>query len=108
MYEYRATVVKVYDGDTLTVDIDLGFGVFLKKQKVRLRGIDTPEIRGAERKMGLIARDRVRELVLNRAVLIQTHKDKKGKYGRWVADVYINTTSLSEILLNEGLATSYA
>ena len=49
MFEYRAHIIKVYDGDTVTADIDLGFNVILKKQKLRLIGIDAPEIRGAER-----------------------------------------------------------
>ena len=48
MYEYRATVISVYDGDTITVDIDLGFGIVLRKQKLRLYGLNTPEVRGAE------------------------------------------------------------
>ena len=54
MYEYCAKVVSVYDGDTITVDIDLGFGIVLKKQKLRLLGINTPEVRGAEKILGIL------------------------------------------------------
>ena len=50
MYEYKATVTKVYDGDTITVDFDLGFGILIRKQKIRLLGINTPEVRGPERR----------------------------------------------------------
>jgi len=116
MYEYRAFVTKVYDGDTLTVDIDLGFGVVMKKQKLRLKGVNTPEIRGgtAETKeAGLKARDFVRGLVLDRNVILKTFKDKGGKYGRWLAKVHPlnehgeSTTDIATLLLREGLAVEY-
>ena len=58
MYEYRVKIVRVVDGDTVDVDIDLGFGVWLKKQRVRLYGIDTPESRTrdlVEKKFGKMA-----------------------------------------------------
>ena len=60
MYEYRAYVKNVYDGDSITVDIDLGFGVLLQSQKIRLLKINTPEIRGSERASGIISRDALR------------------------------------------------
>jgi len=53
LYYYRARVTKVYDGDTITVDIDLGFHVGLKSEKIRLYRIDTPEVRGPEREQVL-------------------------------------------------------
>jgi len=107
MYEYRALITKVYDGDTLTADIDLGFGVILRKQKLRLRGINAPEVRGRQREDGLVTRDRLRDMVYNQTVIVRTHKDRKGKYGRWLADVYIDNVSVSEVLLSEGLAIPY-
>jgi len=114
MYEYKAVVTKVYDGDTITVDIELGFGVYLNKQKLRLAYINTPEVRGEERPAGLISRDRVRELVLEQNVIVKTYKDSKGKYGRWIAEVFYEanpnegyTTCLNQQLLNEGLAIKY-
>lgn len=61
MYEYRAFVRKVYDGDTVTVDIDLGFDVVLQKQKIRLLRINAPEVRGEQRQEGLKSRDALRE-----------------------------------------------
>jgi len=114
MYEYRAFVTAVYDGDTLTVDIDLGFGVVLKKQKLRLKGIDTPELRGGTEETKALARearDFVRERVLNKPVLLRTFKDKSGKYGRWLALVYPMDShgeplagDLASLLLAQGLA----
>lgn len=91
-YIYRAVTVSVYDGDTITIDVDLGFGVWLKKQKIRLAGINTPELRGDEREEGLVARDALRAMLPSgKSVVIATKRDKKGKYGRWIAEVYFTT-----------------
>lgn len=103
MYEYKAKVIKVYDGDTITVLIELGFGVTFK-EKVRLYGINTPEIRGKERPDGLISRDRLRERILDKDVIIKTLKDKKGKYGRYIAEVYLEEENINNWLVSEGLA----
>jgi micrococcal nuclease len=67
-YEYKAFVTSVYDGDSITCDLDLGLNVWLKNQKIRLLGIDTPEIRGEERELGLISKARTQDLVLNKEV----------------------------------------
>ena len=107
MYEYSAEVKKVYDGDTITVDFDLGFGIILRKQKIRLLGINTPEVRGESRDQGLISRDRLRERILGKTVTIKTSRDKKGKYGRWIGEVFIKDENINQWLLNEGLAAVY-
>ncbi len=109
MYEYRAYVTKVYDGDTITVDIDLGFGVLFKNQKIRLHGINTPEIRGEFKEDGKKVRDLVRQRILEKWVTIKTYRDKKGKYGRWLAVVYELEVdeSINEWLLSEGHAVKY-
>ena len=109
MYEYRAIITKVYDGDTLTAEVDLGFKLWAKKIKLRLAGIDTPEIRTKnqnEKVLALKARDRVRELCLGKEVTITTHG--KGKYGRWLATVYImEDVDLSICLISEGLGKKW-
>jgi|TARA_E500000331_G_scaffold321978_1_gene336560 micrococcal nuclease len=109
MYEYRAYVRKVYDGDTITVDIDLGFEVILKNQKIRLHGIDTPEVRGESKAEGIKVRDAVRKRIANKWVIIKTHRDKKGKYGRWLGEVYSpdSEESINSWLLSEGMANKY-
>jgi len=112
-YIYRAVVVSVYDGDTITVDVDCGFGVWLKKQKIRLAGINTPEVRGDERDEGLEARDALRAMLPGgRGIVISTQKDQRGKFGRWIAEVYYPTYSgdeplwinANEMLVMRGLA----
>ena len=109
MYEYRAFVRKVYDGDTITCDIDLGFNMIMRNQKLRLVGIDTPEVRGPTRQEGLKVRDIVRSRISNKWIVIKTHRDKKGKYGRWLAEVYEADVeeSLNSWLIKEGYATEY-
>ena len=104
MYEYRAYVRRVYDGDTITVDIDLGFVVFLQKQKIRLAGINTPELRGEERESGIKSRDALREKISNKWVRIKTSKDKKGKYGRWIGEIWLEEANINQWLLSEKLA----
>ena len=91
MYEYRVNIVRVVDGDTVDVDIDLGFGVWLKKQRVRLYGIDTPESRTRdlnEKKYGLMAKEYLKERISNGAIL-KTRLDGKGKYGRILGEFIV-------------------
>mgnify|MGYP003133578879 FL=1 len=107
MYEYFAKVVKVYDGDTITVDIDLGFGVWMRKQKIRLVGINTPEVRGEEREEGLKSRDWLREKILDKQITLRTAKDRKGKYGRWLGAVILHSTNINQEMISLGLAEKY-
>ncbi len=107
MYEYRAFVRKVYDGDTVTVDIDLGFDVVLKNQKIRLVRINAPEVRGKERSEGLKSRDALRAKIGNRWIKIRTQKDKKGKYGRWLGEIWLEDLCINDWLISEGFAGPY-
>lgn len=108
MYTYKAHIVDVYDGDTVTAIVDLGFHVS-KQIKVRLKDIDAPELRGNERSAGLVSKARLEELVLNKDVLLITFKDKQEKYGRWLGEIFLseNDISINQMLLNEGLAVPY-
>jgi micrococcal nuclease len=120
MYEYRATIVKIVDGDTVDVDIDLGFNVVLRDERVRIAGIDTPESRTRdleEKKFGLASKARVKQLLGKTCVLkTQINKsgeDMKGKFGRILGDfnVYDSDTDswklLTSILISEGHAVPY-
>ena len=107
MYEYRAYVRKVYDADTVTVDIDLGFDVVLKGQKIRLVRINAPEVRGQQRPEGLKSRDALRGKIGNKWVKIRTQKDKKGKFGRWLGEIWIDDDCVNDWLIAEGLAEVY-
>lgn len=105
MYKYRAKVTSVYDGDTVTVDIDLGFEVWLREQRVRLLNINTPEVRGKSKKEGIIARDALRQRILDKEVIIKS--DRRGKYGRWLVEIFVDDENINQWLLHEGLAVPY-
>lgn len=112
LYVYRANVVSVYDGDTVKLDIDLGLNVWIHKSSVRLYGIDAPEIKGKERPKGIKARDRLRYLVDGKEVIIRTHKDRTGKYGRYLVEIYTigkdgRLININEQLVKEKHAVEY-
>ena len=107
LYSYRALVTYVYDGDTCTCDIDLGFGLSIRKQKIRLYGIDTPELRGDNKVSGQISRDYLMSRVLNKWITLYTIKDKKCKYGRWLGILSLDGVNLNQELLDKNLAAIY-
>ena len=88
MYTYNALITEVYDGDTVTAVIDLGLKISVT-EKLRLLDIDAPELRGSSREDGVKARDYLRRLILGKEVVISTVKDKKGKYGRYLATIFL-------------------
>lgn len=115
MYEYRVKVLKVVDGDTVDVDIDLGFGVWIRGERVRIMGIDTPESRTAnevEKLFGLAAKKRLEELLGEYSVLrTQVAKDgtdMKGKFGRILGDFIDDGGQfVSRVLTEEGHCVPY-
>ncbi len=127
MYQYKAKLDRVVDGDTVDAMIDCGFSTF-KKERIRLHGIDAPESRTrdkAEKKRGLAAKTRLKELIKEgkNEFLVETSVDKKGKYGRLLGKLFPlseahtpsceycrerdKTKSYNQILLDEGHATKY-
>jgi len=120
MYEYRTNLLKVVDGDTVDVDIDLGFGIWLRNERVRIMGIDTPESRTrnkVEKLFGKAAGKRLKEL-LGKSPVLKTQvardgEDMKGKFGRILGDfdVYCPTTDswrpVTEVMSSEGHCVPY-
>jgi len=105
-YIYKANVLNVVDGDTIDVSIDLGFGTF-RSERLRLFGINAWETKGCEREQGLIAKDYLTQLILDKNIVIQTFKDKKGKYGRYLAQIYLDELDINADLIIRGHATTY-
>ena len=109
MWEYRADVVRVVDADTLDLDVDLGFGV-RKRERVRLAEVDAWETRGPERDKGKAASLFVEELfTFDKTVMVRTAKDKKGKFGRYIAWIMLqggnhDGCDLGELLIEQGHA----
>ena len=114
MWTYRCKLRKVVDGDTVDVDIDLGFGIWQMNERVRIMGMDTPESRTRDRiekKFGLAAKARLKSLLGPKPVLQTTiskkGEDMKGKFGRVLGDFIIDGKKITKIMCREGHAVPY-
>ena len=114
MWTYRCKLKKVIDGDTVDVDIDLGFGIWQMNERVRIMGIDTPESRTRnkiEKKFGLAAKARLKSFLGPKPILQTTiskkGEDMKGKFGRVLGDFLIEGKQVSQIMCKEGHAVAY-
>tara|TARA_R110000772_G_scaffold32582_2_gene79658 strand:- start:2283 stop:2702 length:420 start_codon:yes stop_codon:yes gene_type:complete len=112
MFTYYVTIKRVVDGDTVDVDIDLGFGVVLANERVRIVGIDTPESRTrdkVEKVFGLAAKEKLKQLLGKKSILKCAKYDAKGKFGRILGDFTTNdgTEMVTDIMINEGYAVAY-
>ena len=117
MFEYRCKIVRVVDGDTVDVDIDLGFGIWIHKERIRLHGIDTPESRTRdleEKKYGLLAKEQVKYFLPKGSIqTLITVKDKAGKFGRVLGrfkiehPIHGNSTTLNDWMVKEYHAAPY-
>ena len=109
MHEYHCVITRIIDGDTIDVDIDLGFDCWLHKQRIRLYGIDTPESRTRdleEKKYGLAAKAFVEKFIpLGSTALLKTKE--KGKYGRYLGDFKVKNQWLCTELLKHRHAVKY-
>ena len=114
MFEYKCKLIKVIDGDTIDVDIDLGFGVWLRNQRIRMYGIDTPESRTRdleEKKYGLAAKAFLTEMLDDSHLILKTHKDERGKFGRILGEVWRTTNyadqSINNYMIEKHHAVAY-
>tara|TARA_B100002019_G_scaffold235633_1_gene210028 strand:+ start:613 stop:1020 length:408 start_codon:yes stop_codon:yes gene_type:complete len=110
VFEYKCKLVRVVDGDTVDVDIDLGFGVWLRKQRIRLYGIDTPESRTSdpiEKVYGNAAKDFLVKWTGAGELRIKTHKDAKGKFGRILGELWTFDTNINQTLVDNHHAVRY-
>ena len=110
MYRYKVSVVKVVDGDTIDVDIDLGFGMTYKKQRVRMLGIDTPESRTrdlVEKKFGKASKAHLKSILESGGIQLVSHD--KGKFGRILGELFIGDSSYSinQQMIDEHHAVAY-
>ena len=107
MYKYKARLIKVVDGDTVDLMVDCGFNIHIK-ERFRLSGINAPEIRirnKEEKKKGLEAKEFLMTLLhpYNK-ITIHTEKDKKGKYGRYLAELWVNGQCVNKLMVGTGHA----
>jgi micrococcal nuclease len=116
MYEYKCKILRVVDGDTVDVDIDLGFGIWMKKERVRMMGIDTPESRTrdkTEKLFGLAAKQYVKDnmpvgsMQILKTEIDKSGEDKKGKFGRILGDFLFDDKRLTDMMIESGHAVAY-
>jgi len=109
VHEYSCVITKIIDGDTVDVDIDLGFDCWLRKQRIRLYGIDTPESRTRdkqEKRYGLAAKRFVMDFIpVGSSAILKTKE--KGKYGRYLGDMKVGSKWLCKQLLDNHHAVKY-
>jgi len=111
LYHYRARVVRVIDGDSCIIDIDTGFGIWLRGERCRLAGIDAPETWRNPEPGGEEATAWLRDELAktDNEVIIQTEKSSD-KYGRWLVWIYTDwypLMSLNRVMVKKGLAVNY-
>ncbi len=116
MYEYKCKILRVVDGDTVDIDIDLGFGIWMHKERVRMMGIDTPESRTrdkVEKAFGLASKAKLKELLPIGSIQVlkteidKSGEDKKGKFGRILGDFLLDGQRATDILIETGHAVAY-
>ena len=109
-YKYDAVIKAVHDGDTVTVDVDLGFETWVHNMKLRLYGINAPELITSE---GKVAQSfLIQQTPVGSKVVIETVKDKQEKYGRWLATIMIpaltgGLLNVNNIMVSSGHAKAY-
>ena len=109
MYEYKCDITRVVDGDTVDAEIDLGFDIIFKS-RIRLYGIDTPESRTRdkdEKARGLMSKEYLIDELSKGQVVIKTHKDKKGKFGRVLGEMYVGDRNINLMMVDDFLAVEY-
>ena len=111
LYQYKVSVTRIVDGDTVDVDVDLGFGVWLRNERIRLAGVDTPEKRTRdpiEKKAGVKASEFTAKMLTGAdEVILVSHEKGKGKYGRILGTLMCDGMSLNDALISSGNAKEY-
>lgn len=107
-YLYLANLERVIDGDTIVVDLYLGLEVVLDDQILRLYGIDAWEMRGIEREKGLLAKEFLTRLLEHGGIIVEIKLEwgshGRGKYGRWLAVIYVAGVNINELMVSQGHA----
>lgn len=112
LYTYRAQLNSVYDGDTCRLDIDLGLSIWSKNEKVRLARINAPELKGETLIQARQSRDFLRQNLEDQILIIETIRDRKGKYGRYIVEIWRqdesgNWLNINDLMVQEGFAREY-
>jgi micrococcal nuclease len=108
LYNYRARVLSVHDGDTCKVEIDLGLMMWKHGETIRLARINAPELTGKSAKLGKESRDHLKALIEGKEILLSTSRDKREKYGRYLGEIWLLSdgvyTNINDLLVANGHA----
>tara|TARA_B100000029_G_C17339471_1_gene874741 strand:- start:366 stop:782 length:417 start_codon:yes stop_codon:yes gene_type:complete len=111
MHEYKVKIRRIVDGDTVDVDIDLGFDMILSKQRIRLYGIDTPESRTRDKEekfYGKLSAKFLKEQCKNSSeIFLKTYLDKKGKFGRILGELIVDGVNINKMMIEKYMAVEY-
>ena len=109
LYWYRAKLVRIVDGDTVRLDIDLGANHWIHNESVRLYGIDAPEVRGDDKELGRESAEYLACLLPQPGgdLIIRTHKDKRCSFGRLLGQLYVDGVDVNQRMIDEGYAVAY-
>ena len=111
MHEYKVKIRRIVDGDTVDVDIDLGFDMILSKQRIRLYGIDTPESRTRDKEekfYGKLSAKFLKEQCKNNSeIFLKTYLDKKGKFGRILGELIVDGVNINKMMIEKYMAVEY-
>ena len=111
MHEYKVKIRRIVDGDTVDVDIDLGFDMILSKQRIRLYGIDTPESRTRDKEekfYGKLSAKFLKEQCKNSSeIFLKTYLDKKGKFGRILGEFIVDGVNINKMMIEKYMAVEY-
>lgn len=103
MYEYKAFIYNVVDGDTVDAEVDLGFQITMK-MRLRLFDIDAPEKFGPSKEAGMAAKAFIYDLIYGKEVIIRTEKDRSDSFGRYLATVFLGDLNINEHMVATGHA----
>ena len=109
LYIYKSNLIRVIDGDTVVLDIDLGFDIRVRRI-IRMSGIDAPESRGSsdlEKQAAQIATEKLIEMLGDKEITICSHKQIVDRYSRYVASIYVDGINVNNAMIIKGLAKEY-
>ena len=108
LYNYNARVIEVFKGDKIRVDIDVGMSIWVRMEPIKLGRIKTPEMQGPEEADGKKARDFLAEKIVGKEILIGTAKDKKGKSGQYLGEIWLKDDdkwiNINDLMVDSGHA----
>ncbi|MDD3793066.1 MAG: thermonuclease family protein [Candidatus Bathyarchaeota archaeon] len=103
-YSYIGYVTEIINGDSFLASIDIGLDIILTNRRIKLNGVEAPQLIGDDADAGIVAKDVLKELIFNKKVLLKIYKNVTDEYGRYIADVFFNDVFVNEYMVTNGFA----